>query len=108
MPKLMSTRLFKQKTDVGVYVGDGDLQEIVLGFRPRKVRIKSEDNAYLIEKFDKQPGFGHGLGRRQFGQSKVHRGIKLIGKGVTITDNGFTVEGNIVNKNGVTYYYEVK
>ena len=103
---LMTEGGVKALSPVGSYVGNGTSQDITLGFRPRKVKVYSEDNNFIIRKFGDGPC--HGQGRMTSGGNLAHRGLKITNNGITFTDTGFSVGSNdAVNKNGVTYYYEV-
>ena len=90
----------------GSYIGNGTEQNIECGFKPKRVKIYSENNDYLIRKFDGQ-SLSHGMGRIASGGNRMHRGIKIDTGGIEITDTGFTVGSNIsINTNGETYFWE--
>ena len=104
---IASTGFGQRKTSVGTYIGNGISHEIVLGFRTRRVKIYDDNNEFDIKHFDGMDKT-RGIGRLQSGGNLAHRGIKLSIGGITITDTGFIIGDNeAVNKNGLTYYYEV-
>lgn len=107
MNKLASVNYVRKHTEVGSYTGNGTTQEITLNFRPRKISIYDDDNDFIIKHFDGQSKT-QGIGRTKNAQSEMHRSIKLVSGGITVTDTGFIVGDNpAINKAGVTYYYEV-
>ena len=85
------------------YTGDGadGGQTISLGFRPKRIEIRSDDgNTLWIKDGDDNTklhytSFG---GAMQFGTHPT---------AITITDTGFTVDSSYANKNGVCYTYKV-
>ena len=90
----------------GSYVGNGTEHSVNLGFRPKRVKIYSDDNKFAIRKFDGQ-GETKGMGRMKSGGGLAMRSLELTSGGIAITNSGFTVgNNNAVNENGVTYYWE--
>ena len=88
------------------YVGDGETQTITLGYRPVSVKISTDNGEIEAKKFGSSPTLGHG--QMAAAGAKAMRAFKVAVGGIEFTDTGFTVTGDIVNKVGVTYFYEVR
>ena len=102
----ISSSYLEKRIPSGSYVGNGVSQTIVLGYRPKRVKIYSDDNNFIMRLFDGQSNT-HGIGRMTSAGAQMHRGLKLTDGGISITDTGFSIGNNVaVNENGKTFYWE--
>lgn len=108
MGKAVSTTFVTSRIPVGSYAGNGTSHIITVGFRPRVVRISTEDGKTLISKQDGKSSVGHGQVASGGGISM--RSFRIAdGEGITITDTGFSINDNpAINSDGIEYLWEVR
>ena len=74
-----------KRNQSGSYVGNGTTQDIELGYRPKRVKIYSDNNEFAIRHFDGQAAT-RGMGRMKSGdKGMAMRALELVSGGITIT-----------------------